>query len=148
MHNLCSFRPFMSSMRMFLTAATRVCPSNRLFQMQTRDFSKMNGVVKWFNTQKGFGFIEPDDKSGDCFVHQSQIKSSGFRSLAEGESVEFEIVINEEKDGKRYAENVTGPNGADVVGAPRQSSPPRRDGGGGGGFRSGGGGGNRRSSSF
>ena len=114
--------------------------------MLMRDFSKQNGVVKWFNTQKGFGFIEPDDKSGDCFVHQSQIKSAGFRSLAEGEPVEFEIVINEEKDGKRYAENVTGPNGADVKGSP----PPRREGGGGGGFRnSGGGGGNRgRSNSY
>ena len=127
----------MSSMRFIIKSAARVCPSQQMFHMQTRDFSKQSGVVKWFNTQKGFGFIEPDDKSGDCFVHQSQIKSAGFRSLAEGEPVEFEIAISEEKGGKRYAEHVTGPNGSDVQGAPKSSGPPRN----GGGFRSGGGGG-------
>ena len=53
---------------------------------------RMTGTVKWFNDQKGFGFITPSDGSKDCFVHHSAIKADGFRSLAEGESVEFDMV--------------------------------------------------------
>ena len=48
------------------------------------------GTVKWFNTQKGYGFIEMDGGS-DVFVHQSEIQSHGFRSLDEGQRVEFEV---------------------------------------------------------
>jgi CspA family cold shock protein len=50
----------------------------------------MRGTVKWFNNAKGFGFIAPDDGSKDIFVHHTAIASSGFRSLAEGDKVEFE----------------------------------------------------------
>ncbi len=50
------------------------------------------GTVKWFNDQKGFGFITPEDGSKDCFVHHSAIQADGFRSLAEGAKVEFDIV--------------------------------------------------------
>ncbi len=50
----------------------------------------MKGTVKWFNDAKGFGFITPDDGSKDVFVHQTAIASSGFRSLAEGDKVEFQ----------------------------------------------------------
>jgi CspA family cold shock protein len=48
--------------------------------------------VKWFNETKGFGFITPDDGTRDCFVHFSAISGSGFRTLVEGEQVEFDVV--------------------------------------------------------
>jgi CspA family cold shock protein len=48
------------------------------------------GVVKWFNADKGFGFITPSDGSKDLFVHFSEIQSSGYRSLEEGQRVSFE----------------------------------------------------------
>ncbi|GLZ34055.1 cold-shock protein [Lentzea sp. NBRC 105346] len=49
------------------------------------------GTVKWFNSEKGFGFIAPDDGSADVFVHYSEIQSKGFRSLEENQKVEFEV---------------------------------------------------------
>jgi CspA family cold shock protein len=52
--------------------------------------SSMRGKVKWFNEQKGFGFITPSDGSKDHFVHFSSIEGKGFKTLAEGDSVEFE----------------------------------------------------------
>ncbi|HIF56806.1 MAG: cold-shock protein [bacterium] len=64
---------------------------------------RMKGTVKWFNDQKGFGFITPEDGSKDCFVHHSAIQSDGFRTLAEGSTVEFEMV---EGDKGPAAENV------------------------------------------
>jgi CspA family cold shock protein len=50
------------------------------------------GTVKWFNDAKGFGFISRANGGGDVFVHHTAVQSSGFRSLAEGQTVEFEVV--------------------------------------------------------
>jgi len=49
------------------------------------------GKVKWFNSSKGYGFISPDDGSKDLFVHHSEIKTEGYASLEEGQTVEFEV---------------------------------------------------------
>lgn len=53
--------------------------------------SKKQGTVKWFNDGKGFGFITPDEGGEDLFVHQSSIIADGFRSLAEGQRVEYDV---------------------------------------------------------
>jgi len=51
----------------------------------------VTGTVKWFNESKGFGFISPNDGSADVFVHFSAIASEGFRTLAEGQAVSFQV---------------------------------------------------------
>ena len=53
---------------------------------------RTTGTVKWFNDSKGFGFITPENGEKDCFVHHSAVQGSGFKSLAEGEQVEFDMV--------------------------------------------------------
>ena len=55
----------------------------------------MKGKVKWFNDQKGYGFIVPEDGSADLFVHHSAIQAQGFKSLAENQLVEFETVSSD-----------------------------------------------------
>jgi len=57
-----------------------------------RERMRTTGTVKWFNDSKGFGFIEPEDGERDCFVHYSAIQAEGFKTLAEGERVEFDMV--------------------------------------------------------
>jgi CspA family cold shock protein len=66
--------------------------------------TKIKGTIKWFNESKGFGFITPDDGSKDVFVHFSAIQDEGFKTLAEGQRVEFEI-----QDGQK------GPSAANVI---------------------------------
>lgn len=61
------------------------------------------GTVKWFNAEKGFGFITPDDGSQDLFAHFSAIASTGYRSLDEGQRVEFDV-----------AEGQKGPQAANI----------------------------------
>ena len=50
------------------------------------------GTVKWFNDAKGYGFIRADEEPGDIFVHYSSVEAEGFRSLNEGDSVEFDLI--------------------------------------------------------
>lgn len=66
------------------------------------------GTVKWFNSQKGYGFIAPNDGSKDVFVHISAVQRAGLDSLSEGQRVQYDLTPG--KDGKNSAENqkVTG----------------------------------------
>ena len=63
------------------------------------------GTVKWFNSQKGFGFIQPEDGSKDVFVHISAVERAGMSALTEGQKVSYEIVADR-KTGKSSAENL------------------------------------------
>ena len=81
-----------------------VCKRHSTFSFRGID-SMATGTVKWFNESKGFGFISQDDGGADVFVHFSAINGSGFRTLAEGQKVSFDI-----QDGPK------GPQAANVVG--------------------------------
>jgi CspA family cold shock protein len=63
------------------------------------------GTVKWFNDQKGYGFIQPDQGGKDVFVHISAVEQAGMRSLAEGQKVSFELVTDK-RSGKQSAGNL------------------------------------------
>jgi len=66
---------------------------------------KKRGTVKWFNDSKGFGFISPDDGGEDVFVHYSSIQGDGFKTVKEGQAVEFEVTQGPKG---LQASNVTG----------------------------------------
>ena len=65
---------------------------------------RTKGTVKWFNDSKGFGFVTPEDGAKDCFGHHSAIQGNGFKTLTEGERVEFDVVQGQKGPA---AENVT-----------------------------------------
>ncbi len=65
-----------------------------------------NGTVKWFNQEKGYGFISNDNGSGDVFVHFSAIQVEGFKTLAEGQHVTFDVEPDPRDGGKMRAVNV------------------------------------------
>ena len=64
----------------------------------------VTGTVKWFNTEKGYGFIEPEDGSKDAFVHISALERAGLTTLNEGQKVEYELVPG--NDGKSAADKL------------------------------------------
>jgi CspA family cold shock protein len=63
------------------------------------------GTVKWFNSAKGFGFIQPDDGGKDAFVHISAVERAGLNHLVEGQKIEFELV-SDQRSGKLSAANL------------------------------------------
>ena len=63
------------------------------------------GTVKWFNSTKGFGFIQPDNGGQDVFVHISAVERAGMRSLADGQKISYEVV-QDKRSGKSSAENL------------------------------------------
>jgi CspA family cold shock protein len=73
---------------------------------QLKDDPMATGTVKWFNEQKGYGFVQPDDGSKDVFVHISAVEGAGLRTLKEGQKVSFEIVTDK-RTGKSSAGNLT-----------------------------------------
>src|SRR3954464_11425538 len=83
-----------------------------------------SGTVKWFNTAKGFGFIQPDDGGSDVFVHISAVEQAGLRGLNEGDMVNFELE-QDRRSGKLSA--------GQLVVTGQGAAPPRSGGGGGGG---------------
>ena len=63
------------------------------------------GTVKWFNAQKGFGFIQPDEGGADAFVHISAVERAGLNHLVEGQKIEFDLV-SDRRTGKLSADNL------------------------------------------
>ena len=77
----------------------------------------VKGKVKWFNDQKGYGFIQRDDGGKDVFVHHSAINASGFRTLSEGQIVQFDVI-----------EDAKGPKAQNVTGVPQAEDAPAQPG--------------------
>jgi len=71
-----------------------------------KDDSMAKGTVEWFNDQKGFGFIQPEDGSKDVFVHISAVEGAGLRTLKEGQKISYEVETDK-KSGKTSAGNLT-----------------------------------------
>ncbi|WOH00566.1 hypothetical protein DCAR_0519932 [Daucus carota subsp. sativus] len=105
--------------------------------MAEQEGKKLSGIVKWFSWQKGFGFIAPDEGGPDLFVHQTEIRTEGFRTLREGKRVEF--VVNLSEDGRSKAADVVvlpgGGGGMRGRGGRRGYGRGYRERGGGGGQR-------------
>jgi CspA family cold shock protein len=77
-----------------------------LIQLVSKERAPMStGTVKWFNGQKGFGFIQPDDGGKDVFVHISAVERAGMHSLNEGQKITYEVVADR-RTGKSSADNL------------------------------------------
>ena len=74
------------------------------FILSEKEEEMPQGKVKWFNGEKGYGFILSDENKTDVFVHTKEVKQSGLETLDGGQRVEYEIKVNE--DGKKYAKNI------------------------------------------
>ena len=89
-------------------------PASSDFEVKGGPYLRQTGKVKWFNENKGYGFILQDGGGRDVFVHYSEIKEEGYRTLAEGEAVEFDVM-----------EGSKGPQAKEVVKNPKESAPPQ-----------------------
>jgi CspA family cold shock protein len=98
--------------------------------------ARETGTVKWFNSEKGFGFITRENGEKDVFVHQSAIQGGGFRTLNEGERVEFDVVQGQKGPAAENVARLDAPAGGSTGGGGAGGGY-----GGGGGGRGGGGGG-------
>jgi CspA family cold shock protein len=74
-------------------------------QSDRKDIVMNTGTVKFFNTTKGFGFIQPDNGSTDVFVHASAVERAGMRSLVEGQKIQYDVV-RDNRSGKSAADNL------------------------------------------
>jgi CspA family cold shock protein len=82
-------------------------PRRPAIRMKTlRDVIMASGTVKWFNGQKGYGFIQPDEGGADVFVHITAVQRSGLNGLDEGQKISYEIV-QDKRTGKSTADNLT-----------------------------------------
>src|SRR5947209_4350938 len=70
-----------------------------------RGLDMQTGTIKWFNAQKGFGFIQPEDGGADVFVHISAVERAGLRTLTEGQKISFEVTTDR-RSGKLSADNL------------------------------------------
>jgi len=75
---------------------------------QRKDYGMPTGTVKFYNTNKGFGFIQPDDGSKDVFVHATALEAAGMRGLVEGQKISFDIQADR-RSGKQAAANLRTP---------------------------------------
>lgn len=87
--------------------------------------ARLTGVCAKWNIKKGYGFIKRDDDLPDVYVHQRELQKKGFRSLREGEPVEFDVGAMD--DGKLQAVRVSGPKGVEVIGQSKQSDDESSD---------------------
>jgi cold shock protein len=76
-----------------------------VYTHQHKDISMSTGTVKWFNNQKGFGFIQPEGGGPDVFVHISAVERAGMSTLQEGQKLSFEVIADR-RTGKSSADNL------------------------------------------
>lgn len=84
---------------------TLASASGGYFYVNTKEIVMTTGTVKWFNSQKGFGFIQPETGGADVFVHISAVERAGMHSLTEGQKISYEIEVDR-RSGKSSAGNL------------------------------------------